>query len=99
MTKPIVNAFNWRVRPPVEPEKAEPSYPQKDYYHRKKLGLTGTRQNPDRQWRKRADEQQYQRDLETLSRIEKQRECFFDAMGEIHADQIQTSEAHLGIAA
>lgn len=28
-------------------------YPQAAYYHRKKAGLTGTRQNPDRHWRKK----------------------------------------------
>ncbi len=27
--------------------------PQAIYYHRRKAGLTGTRQNPDRHWRKR----------------------------------------------
>lgn len=27
---------------------------------------------------------QYQQDLKTLDRIEAQRECFFDVMGEVH---------------
>lgn len=33
-------------------------------------------------------DQQYQRDLSTLDRIEAQRECFFDVMGELRYDQI-----------
>jgi hypothetical protein len=32
-------------------------------------------------------ERQYQRDLETLSRIEDERLCFFCAMGDLHAQQ------------
>jgi hypothetical protein len=45
-----MNAFNWREgREAPKPK----SYPQKDYYWRKKAGLTGTRKTPDRQWRKR----------------------------------------------
>jgi len=31
--------------------------PQAIYYHRKKAGLTGTRQNPDRHWRKEKPEE------------------------------------------
>jgi hypothetical protein len=46
-----MNAFHWQT--PREKPKAD--YPQKAYYHRKKAGLTGTRQNPDRQWRKKTD--------------------------------------------
>lgn len=42
---------------------------------------------------------QYERDLETLDRIEKQNECFFDVMGEIHAAQLKTSEAVRGTTA
>ena len=52
------NAFHWKGQPssfaPKEPIKAE--YPQKSYYWRKKAGQTGSRQNPDRQWRKRQQE-------------------------------------------
>lgn len=51
------NAFHWKGQPStlrVETEKR--SYPQKDYYWRKKAGQTGSRQNPDRQWRKRQQE-------------------------------------------
>jgi hypothetical protein len=33
-------------------------------------------------------DEQHQKDLETLSRIEHQRECFFDVMGEIHAREL-----------
>jgi hypothetical protein len=44
--------FNWRVKPgPKKPEHAE-KYPQSAYYWRKKAGLTGSRQNPQRHWRK-----------------------------------------------
>jgi hypothetical protein len=39
----------------------------------------------------RAFEQQYLRDLEMLERIEFQNECFFDAMGALHAERL---EAH-----
>ena len=51
-----LNAFHWKGQPssfaPPAPAPRE-SYPQLDYYHRRKAGLTGTRQNPDRQWRTR----------------------------------------------
>lgn len=33
----------------------EAEYPQKSYYWRRKAGLTGTRDNPDRHWRKRSE--------------------------------------------
>lgn len=32
-------------------QKIRDDYPQKAYYWRRKAGLTGTRQNPKRQWR------------------------------------------------
>lgn len=52
--------FEWRTAAPTvmaAAPKARPDYPQAAYYWRKKLGLTGTRQNPDRQWRKRVEQQ------------------------------------------
>ena len=45
-----MNAFHWREERKPETPKI---YPQKDYYWRKKAGLTGTRDNPDRHWRKK----------------------------------------------
>ena len=56
-----MNAFHWRNKPEeIKPEMVKPKsypqeaiYPQKDYYWRKKAGLTGTRDNPDRHWRKK----------------------------------------------
>lgn len=50
----IESPFNWRVKPQSEADKIKKMYPQLAYYARKKLGLTGTRQNPNRHWRKEA---------------------------------------------
>lgn len=51
------NAFHWQGQPssfaPKEPKKMSS---QLAYYYRKKAGQTGSRQNPDRQWRKRQQE-------------------------------------------
>ena len=49
------SVFDWRTDKPsvMTPKRAD--YPQAAYYWRKKYGLTGTRQNPDRHWRKHAD--------------------------------------------
>ncbi len=51
MTGPSV--FDWRTAAPTVMTPMRPDYPQAAYYWRKKAGLTGTRQNPDRHWRKK----------------------------------------------
>jgi hypothetical protein len=38
-------------------------------------------------------EAQYQHDLETLDRIEAQRQCFFDVMGELRFDAMQCNKS------
>ena len=53
-----MSAFNWQGPSTLAPElckgvAVKQDYPQKSYYWRKKAGLTGSRQNPDRHWRKR----------------------------------------------
>jgi hypothetical protein len=55
-----MSPFNWRGPSQLiaeftkdAPEVVVKNYPQKSYYWRRKAGLTGTRQNPDRHWRKR----------------------------------------------
>lgn len=47
----VCSPFDWRreAQPAV---KAPADYPQKAYYWRRKAGITGTRQAPDRHWRK-----------------------------------------------
>ena len=56
-----MSVFDWRSEPLKCPDLREPEprekYPQAAYYHRKKAGLTGTRQNPDRHWRRDALQQ------------------------------------------
>ena len=51
MTEPSV--FEWRTGKPTVMTPMRPDYPQLAYYWRKKAGLTQSRQNPDRQWRKK----------------------------------------------
>lgn len=49
-------AFDWQaskssLRSMFADDQPQDMYPQRAYYWRKKQGLTGTRQNPDRGWR------------------------------------------------
>ena len=51
--------FEWKTGQPSVMRNSEkivaPAvYPQLAYYHRKKAGLTGSRDKPNRQWRARA---------------------------------------------
>jgi hypothetical protein len=53
-------AFDWQasksqLRSMFADDTPEDMYPQRAYYWRKKAGLTGTRQEPDRGWRERKE--------------------------------------------
>lgn len=45
------NAFHWRAPPQSPTNPLAAMAPQNAYYHRRKAGLTGTRQDPQRGWR------------------------------------------------
>lgn len=54
------------------------------------LSGTSVCANPSNSPCENAPKDQYQRELDTLTRIELRRECFFDVMGEMHYNQIIT---------